>query len=512
MPRLAELIASLSIATDLGLGLPQEHVLRQTLIALRLGALAGLSADQQDAVFYVSLLAWVGCIADSHELSRSFGDDRRIRSDSYLVDKAGLEMMRFMFAQVVRGRPPLEGVAMVGRVLASGFADATNSFITHCQTTGDIADRLHLPPRVRDCLTQVFERWDGHGVPGHRAGPRIDIVVRVVQIADDAEVLHRQCGLGAAVEMLQSRRGTEFDPELVDALIARAGEIFGSLEIADPAGAVAEISHQIESPLTPAEFDDALEVFGDYADLKSPWFSGHSYATAQLAATAAAHAGLDRHDCRLVRNAALVAHLGRTGVSTGIWNKTGPLTAAEFERIRTVPYLTESILRRQPRLAELGALAGTVHERIDGSGYPRGLAANSLSTCARVLAVADWYQTIAEARPHRDPVPKSERATLLRQLVTDGKFDGAAGRAVLAAAGHRVPRRTTLVAGLTDREAQILDLLVRGASNRQIAEQLTITRRTVGSHVEHIYAKIGVSTRGAAAMFAMRHGLVDPTD
>lgn len=129
-----------------------------------------------------------------------------------------------------------------------------------------------------------------------------------------------------------------------------------------------------------------------------------------------------------------------------------------------------------------------------------------------MLAVADWYQTIAEARPHRDPVPKSERATLLRQLVTEGKFDGVAGRAVLAAAGHRVPRRTTLVAGLTDREAQILDLLVRGASNRQIAEQLTITRRTVGSHVEHIYAKIGVSTRGAAAMFAMRHGLVDPTD
>ncbi|GAB20786.1 putative LuxR family transcriptional regulator [Gordonia effusa NBRC 100432] len=509
---MAELVAALSIATDLGLGLSQEHVLRQTLIARRLGTLAGFSAEQQTAVFYVSLLAWVGCISDSHELSRSFGDDLRIRSESYLIDKAGLEMMRFMFAQVMRGRPPLQGVTMVGRVLASGFADGANSFVTHCQTTGDIADRLSLSSHVRQSLTQVFERWDGRGTPGDVAGADIDPVVRAVQIADDAEVLHAQGGVDAATEMLRRRRGTEFDPELVDLMIAAAPDIFGDLDRIDAAETVSRLARDIETPLTPAQFDDALLVFGDYADLKSAWFTGHSRATAELAFSAASAAGLPETDCRQIRNAALVAHLGRTGVSTGIWNKTGPLSAGDTERIRSVPYLTESILRRQHSLAELGALAGMVHERIDGSGYPRGLSGAALPMSARILAVADWYQTMAQARPHRAAVPKSERATILRQQVIEGKFDERAARAVLAAAGHRVPRRVALVAGLTDREVQVLVLLVRGSSNRDIAEQLHITRRTVGSHVEHIYTKIGVSTRGAAAMFAMRHGLIDAAE
>lgn len=504
---MAELVASLSIATDLGLGLPQDHVLRQTLIAIRLGEVAGFTAEQRTAVFYVSLLAWVGCISDSHEMARSFGDDLRIRSESYLVDKAGLEMVRFMFAQAVRGRPPLEGVAMVARLLASGFSDATDSFVTHCQTTGDIADRLALSPQVRHSLGQVFERWDGRGTPAGINGADIDPVVRVVQIADDAEVLHRQYGLSAAVEMLRERRGSEFDPQLVDLLITGAAEIFGELDRTDVADRVAQMSRMLETPLTPAQFDAALEVFGDYADLKSPWFTGHSRATARLVHDAAIVAGLDDADARQARNAALVAHLGRTGVSSGIWDKAGPLSAAEIERIRSVPYLTESILRRQPRLAELGALAGTVHERIDGSGYPRGLSGAALPMPARILAVADWYQTMAEEQPNRGVVPADERATLLRQQVREGRFDESAARAVLSAAGHRVPRRSSAVAGLTDREVQVLALLVRGSSNKEIAENLHISRRTVGSHVEHIYAKIGVSTRGAAAMFAMRHGM-----
>lgn len=508
MPRMAELVASLSIATDLGLGLPEDHVLRQTLIATELGVRAGFTPEQRTSVFYVSLLAWVGCISDSHEMARSFGDDLRVRSQSYLVDKTGMEMMRFMLAQVMRGRPPLEGVAMVARALASGFSDATDSFVTHCQTTGDIADRLELSPRVRESLRQVFERWDGNGTPDGIGGLAIDPVVRVVQIADDAEVLHRQSGLDAAVEMLRDRRGTEFDPDLVDLLIEHAPTIFDELTHTDVCEMVTQVAKTLESPLTPMEFDSAMEVFGDYADLKSPWFTGHSRASARLAQAAASAAGLTEAQCRLVRNAALVCHLGRTGVSTGIWDKTGPLTTAEIERIRSVPYLTESILRRQPRLAELGSLAAMVHERVDGSGYPRGLSGAALPMTARILAVADWYQTMAEERPHRGAVPSEQRAAMLRQQVSEGRFDDAAARAVLTAAGHRVSRRTSAVAGLTDREIQVLALLVRGTPNKEIAERLHISRRTVGTHVEHIYAKIGVSTRGAAAMFAMRHGLV----
>lgn len=506
-PRLAEVVASLSIATDLGLGLPEDHVLRQTLIAHRIGRLLGFDADQLASTYYVSMLAWVGCVADSHELSRAFGDDLRVRQESYLVDKAGFEMMRFMFGQMVRGRPPLEGVAVIGRALASGMSDATDSFVTHCQTTGDIADRLDLSPIVRRSLQQTFERWDGRGTPSGLAGDAIDPVVRVVQVADDAEVLHRTDGVAGALGMLERRRGTEFDPGVVDVVLSRPDDVFADLD--DCWADVISLAGELESPLTPTQFDAALVAFGDYADLKSPWFLGHSAAVATLARHAAVAAGLSADDARRIRNAALVAHLGRTGVSTGIWDKAAPLSPAEWERIRTVPYLTERILHRQPALAELGELAGQIHERMDGSGYPRGLRGAALSMPARILAVAEWYQTLGEARPHRAAVPGSQRAVMLRQQVKEGLFDESAARAVLTAAGHRVPRRTTSVAGLTDRELQVLELLVRGASNREIADRLRISRRTVGSHVEHIYTKTGVSTRGAAAMFAMRHGLVD---
>jgi hypothetical protein len=179
--RLAELVAALSLATDLGLGQPQEHVLRQTVIARRLAAAAGLPDEQQTAVFYVSLLAWVGCVSDSHELATWFGDDQRLRADSYEVDKTGTSMLRFVLGHVGDGAGPVRRLTMIGRFLAAGSGRVARSMLGHCQTTGDIANRLGLGSQVGGALPQAFERWDGKGVPGHRAGEQIDAAMRVVQ-------------------------------------------------------------------------------------------------------------------------------------------------------------------------------------------------------------------------------------------------------------------------------------------------------------------------------------------
>ena len=211
--RLAELVASLSLATDLGLGLPEEHVLRQTVIA---GRLARLADVDEASTFYVSLLAWVGCIADSHELSHWFGDDRLIRADSYQVDKVGVPMMRLMLSHLGTGSGPLRRLSIIGRFMAGGYKDAADGFVAHCQTTGDIAERLGVGVDVRRSLAQAFERWDGRGVPGKARGSTIEPAMRIVQIADDAEVFARAGGPAAALRMLADRRGTEFDPELVD--------------------------------------------------------------------------------------------------------------------------------------------------------------------------------------------------------------------------------------------------------------------------------------------------------
>ena len=506
--RLAELIASLSLATDLGLGQPQEHVLRQTVIATRLAAAAGMTPGHQAAAFYVSLLAWMGCVADSHELAHWFGDDLQMRADSYHLDKAGPGMARFLLGHLAQGRPALQRISMVGRFLAQGAADMPKLFVSHCQTASDIADRLDLPPEVHTALLDAFERWDGKGVPGRVRGTDIQPVMRVVHIADDAEVHHRTGGVEAALAMLRSRRGTEFDPQLVDLCSGRSEEIFGGLDTVDAWGSVIDGCASLDCTIPDAELTAVLRVFADYADLKSPWFLGCSRRVAELTAAAARSAGLSADDVALAERAALVHRIGAIGVSTGIWNKPGPLTIAERERVRTVPYLTERVLCRQPRLCEIGTVAAAGYERMDGSGYPRGLSGPAIPMTARLLAAAAVYQALGEDRPHRLAYTRADRSAVLQAEVTAGRLDAAAVGAVLTAAGCRPGRRSRSVAGLTGRELEVLELLVRGSSNRQIAQHLSITLRTVGTHVEHIYTKIGVSTRGAAAMFAMRHGLV----
>ncbi|MGN6605962.1 MAG: HD domain-containing phosphohydrolase, partial [Jatrophihabitans sp.] len=363
--RLAELVCALSLATDLGLGQPQEHVLRQTVIATRLAALAGLDEDQQASTFYVSLLAWVGCVADSHELARWFGDDVRLRADSYQVDRAGVAMVGFLVGHLSSSGGSLRRLATAGRFFTSGVKDVMGSFVAHCQTTGDIAERLGMPDAVHRALAQAFARWDGKGTPSTLAGDAIDPVMRVVQIADDAEVFHRLGGVGSALEMLRHRSGKEFDPGLVQRCVERPDAIFGGVDEVDAWDTVIAGCRALDRPLDEASLLDVLAVFGDYADLKCPWFLGHSRAVADLAAAAAGHAGLTAEEVELTRAAALVARLGAIGVSAGVWEKPGPLTAFEWERVRTVPFLTQRVLSRQPRLAQVGAVAAMVYERLD---------------------------------------------------------------------------------------------------------------------------------------------------
>jgi DNA-binding CsgD family transcriptional regulator len=200
--------------------------------------------------------------------------------------------------------------------------------------------------------------------------------------------------------------------------------------------------------------------------------------------------------------------LGRLGVSNSIWDKRGPLGVGERERVRMQPYLTERMLHQSPALAPLGAIAVQLRERLDGSGYPRGLSGGAVLPPARILGAADAYQAMCEPRPHRPAFPSAEAAAQLRAEVRAGRLDSDAVEAVLATAGHRVPRRREGPAGLTAREIDVLRLVARGLSHKEIATQLVISPKTARNHIEHIYVKIGASNRTAASLFAMQHGLL----
>jgi DNA-binding CsgD family transcriptional regulator len=230
-----------------------------------------------------------------------------------------------------------------------------------------------------------------------------------------------------------------------------------------------------------------------------------------VAALAAAAAGLWRlseADILTVRRAGLLHGLGRLGVSNSIWDKPGPLDASELEHVRFQPYLTERMLAGVDALSPSRGVAARYQERLDGSGYPRGLTAPALRPVDRLLAAATAYHAMTEPRPYREPHTPDQIATALTADVRAGRLDGDAVAAVLTAAGNRRSIRRAWPEGLTSREVEVLALLARGMTNRQIADRLVITPKTAANHLAHVYTKIGVTSRAGATLFAAQHGLV----
>jgi len=371
-----------------------------------------------------------------------------------------------------------------------------------------LGEQLDLPVAALDGLGGSYERWDGKGWPGERAGGDIPITSRVAQLAEFVEVAHRTGGVDAATSLATRGAGAQFDPELCAVLCANAEEILGGLDSTSTWDAVIVAEPSLGVRLSPDQFDAALVAVATFVDLKSPYMLGHAIAVSDLVADAGAKLGVGGDDLTTLRRAGVVHGLGRLGVSNSIWDKRGPLGAGERERVRMQPYLTERMLHQSPALAPLGAIAVQLRERLDGSGYPRGLSGGAVSQPARILGAADAYQAMCEPRPHRPAFPSAEAATQLRAEVRAGRLDGDAVEAVLATAGHRVPRRREGPAGLTVREIDVLRLVARGLSHKEIATQLVISPKTARNHIEHIYVKIGASNRTAASLFAMQHGLL----
>ena len=379
---------------------------------------------------------------------------------------------------------------------------------THSEVAQSLARQLGLDDAVRMCVGASYERWDGKGWPGALAGVQIPQAARVIQLAEYIEVAHRVSGVGAAVALARKRSGSQFDPELAACFCEHADEVLSTLDETRTWQTVIDAEPSLGVRLTGDDVEAALLAVADFVDLKSTYTLGHARAVAALAADAARQLGLGEDQVRLQRRAGLVHTLGRLGVSNSIWDKAGPLGAGEWERVRMYPYITERMLHQSAALAPLGEIVVQHRERLDGSGYPRGLSGHAISLPARILAAADAYQSMREARPHREARSPDEAAKELRADVRAGRLDGPSAEAVLAAAGHRPARRPEGPAGLTERELDVLALLARGLSSKEIAARLTITPKTARNHTEHIYAKIGTTNRASASLFAVRHGLL----
>jgi len=507
--RTAELIAALSLATDLGIRTPLEQGLQSTLFAMRLAGHLGVDDETASHTYYACLLFYVGCTAGAETAADIFGDEAHLTT--YAAPK------RFgsrpeMAAGLLRAiAPPDEPAHRRAMRLARGVPKAARAFprqiTAFCQVGQMLTERLGLPASIKPLFAHFAERWDGKGEPAGAKGDVIPLAVRIVHVARDAALHRALSGAERAADVIRARGGAAFDPVVASCLVDNASEILALDEHASAWHQILDAEPSNPKTLDGEAIDRALEAIGSFADLTSRYLVGHSLGVAAVAEAAARGAGFGAADMVHVRRAALVHDIGRVAVPVAIWNKPGPLTPDEWERVRLHAYHSERILARSPFLADLASIATFNHERLDGSGYHRASTVVSIAPTARVLAAADAYHAMTEPRPHRAPLAPAEAAEIVTREASEGRLDRDAVAAVLETAGHAT-RRVERPAGLSDREAEVIGLLARGLQTKQVARHLGISVKTADRHVQNAYRKIGVSTRAAAAVFAMEHGLV----
>ena len=483
--------------------------MRQTVIAMRMAEIAGAGDRDREATYYLGLMMNVYCHADAAEQASWFGDDIGVKGDGYEI--LGMNTAQTLAFLLRRVGSHGSGAQRAKRLTAFPLASQrtwAGWLATHTTLGAQLAQGVGLDDAVCLGIRHAYEQWDGKGYPQGLRGDEITLPARLVQFAGPIEVINRRHGIQAARRVARKHRESQFDPALVDLFCAQAPRILDGI---DDAADWAEIlaaepgpGRRVDGP----ELSAVLEAIADLADMKSPFFAGHSRGVANLAGEAARLSGYSADDVVTVRHAGLVHDLGRLGVSNSIWDRPGPLTAVDIERVRLHPYLTDRMLSRVPALARSREIAARHHERLDGSGYPNALTATTLTPLDRLLAAADVYHAMVEPRPTRPALDRDRASRLLRDEAAAGRLDADAVNAVLAAAGHRAPARREWPAGLTAREGDVLKLLARGNTNRIIARRLDIAPKTASNHVEHIYSKLGVASRAEATLFATQHGLV----
>lgn len=508
--RLAEVLGALSLTTDLADGFRPEQAVRATVVAVGLARAMGIEGPALADVYWTAILRFLGCTGFATEEGfYGAGDDIGLRRTMGGLDGGNPSAsLPAVVRGVGAGRPLVPRARGLVGMLAPGVAGRHHA--AQCDAGQHLARRLGVGDGVVGALGEVFARWDGAGFPAGLGGDDLCLPVRVVTVAEQAALHLDRGGHEAARGVVQARAGGWFDPEVANAALGAWDEVVGPLD--DDSGAwdrYLDAEPEPHARLGAAALDRACDAFGRYADLKSAWRLGHSPGVAELAAAAGAAAGLDDEACTRLRRAALVHDIGVVAVPNLVWDKPGRLGPAELEQVRLHAYWTERVLARTPLLAELAAVAGAAHERPDASGYPKGLPGAALAQEARILAAADTFRAMSEARPHRPALAPAAAAEQLAQDGGAGRHDLAAVRAVLDAAGESGPRvRPTHPAGLSEREVEVLRLVARGASNKEVGRALGITAKTAAHHVAHIYTKVGCQSRAGAALFAVDHGLL----
>lgn len=505
--RAADIVATLCLATDLGMGFPLEHGLHSTVVAMRIAERLGVDQETAVQTYYGCLLCYVGCTADAEISAELFEEGALLAYFTPAVFGSPGEILRGVARALVSPETPAPARAVK---LATWFPRATRGHRAHidamCEVAGMLGERLGMPAPVRLLTAGVAERWDGKGQPAHLKAEELPLALRIVHVARDMTFQRLLWGEEETAEIIRRRGGGAFDPTIAALAANELAEL-----TAQPGSCWTEVMDREPGDplmLVGDDIDRALGAVADFSDLVSPYLVGHSSGVARLAEAAGRVKGLPGEQLTALRRAGLVHDVGRVGVAARIWAAPGPLSADDWEKVRLHPYYTERVLGRSPFLSGLKGVAALHHERLDGSGYHRGSNAAELPQAARMMAAADAFRCKTEARAYREPFTPTAAADAVLAESRAGRLDPECVAAVIGAAG--LPQPTVAhPAGLTEREVEVVRMLAHGLQTKQVARALGIATKTADRHVQNANAKMGVSTRAAAAVFAMQHGLTD---
>jgi HD-GYP domain-containing protein (c-di-GMP phosphodiesterase class II) len=512
--RRADFLMVLAYATDLATGHSRDFALRSCVLGMRIAAAAGLDDETRRAIWHQALLRYIGCNADTHLLASAFGDEIALRRELASTDMGNKPELREVLLRAIRrnyaGLPPAELEVAVARGIAEAMQVSVPILSGHCEVAQRIAERIGLSAEIRENLGQLYERWDGGGLPGGLSGEAVRFPVRVVTLAQEAIAVSEVHGLEAMKAIIAKRAGGGYEVPLAQLFLEHAEQLMAGLDQPVDREAILALEPAPHARLSEAECDEAFLAIADMIDMRMPSTFGHSRAVAALTEAACRRSGLPAADVRAAKWAAYTHDIGELSVPVSVWMRAGALTEREKDGAHLHPYHGERVLA--PLGGEQGkAIAALVlrhHERLDGSGYHRYARANDLSPAARILAAAEAFQTAREARPHRPPMNDAAAATMLRGAVKDGKLCSEAVEAVLTVAGQ--PARRVLgerISSLTPREIEVLRLIATGCTAKEAARELEISPKTADNHIQSLYAKIGVKTRAGAALFALERGM-----
>ena len=502
--RLAEVIGALTLAADTASGYASEKGLRTVIVASRLADRLSTSPEERRNIFWVTALRLVGCTAFSPESAEyAAGDDIGLRK-TFTHARSSADFFKRLATDVAPNAPALTKATSLSRFLMDSDAPRKHAS-ARCESATLFARTLGMSDDIVASLDVTGERFDGRG-PRKLDAAALPLAARVADVADVVELFAWTGGRDLCRRIAQERSGRELDPELVVMALADLPELLAGLT-----ESVWELYLAAESaPITQAgdRIDDGCVVLGRFADVKSRYTLTHSGRVAAFADAAGAAAALSDDDRGLLRRAAHVHDLGRVAVTTGTWDKRGPLNAVEWQRVRGHSHHTETILRGA-HLDLIADVAGAVHERGGGAGYHKGATLDSVPLLAKIVAAADVFAALGEDRPHRPALDEAHAIKELRGLVERSELDARAVQLVLEARGVRRGRKSVWPAGLSDREVEVVRLVAVGRTNKEIGAMLGVSPRTAQKHVMRIYDKVGLESRAGLALYAMQHGLLD---